>query len=543
MKNRIFTNKRPNLSNAEIESFKNFEGVLDKVSQTPPSNPGPENSAKFNFKTFLKYSKNIFIAGVGIAATVFAMKWFSNGNSDSKSTISQIDSTEAAEVRATAIAPPVAGLETPFETYTIDAQKDETITTPTGTKIHIEKNTFLDKNGNVLKGKVNIKFREYHNVIDIFKSGIPMEYDSAGTTYTFESAGMFDIEAEKDGNTIQSYDKDILVDIVSDNPSSKFNDYYYDTTKRSWEFLSKSTILETEESDEATYYNENDSGEIFSSDIATSANTPAAKQPTAPNSPVYPPLLSAKYAFEVDFNKAKFPEIYKRSVFQVDETESNFSPVYYKVKWDIVELTKLDEKDKYELHLEKGDKKLDVKCFPAISKEEYNRLKGEYDAANRAYQDSLAIWNRWVASQKPATAQNDHMVSDIERKVVASLSRRRVRVNLPGVYNCDHPIFSQNYFGDKVMATFRIGDSATVGSIRNYTVERHTNALFGARNGNEVILDKSKNLVVWVWTTNHQIGIIESNQLKNYKRKQDFDVALYPAEEGLARLDVLLTKL
>ena len=52
MKNRIFTDKRPDLSNAEIDGFKNFDGVLDKVGQAPPSNPGPENTPKFDFKNF-----------------------------------------------------------------------------------------------------------------------------------------------------------------------------------------------------------------------------------------------------------------------------------------------------------------------------------------------------------------------------------------------------------------------------------------------------------------------------------------------------------
>jgi hypothetical protein len=555
MSNRIFTNKRPNLSDTEIDGFKNFDSVLDKVSQAPPS-PGTENTPKFNFKNFLKYSKNIFIAGVGIAAAVLAIKWFSNNGSDMATTPNNSDTTVAEEANPAAIAPPIVGLETPFDIYTINAQKDETITTPTGTEIHIKKNTFLDENGKVMKGKVDVQFREYHNVLDIFKSGIPMDYDSSGTSYTFESAGMFDIQAKQGNKMVASFSEDIVVDIVSDNKSTEFNDYYYDTTKRKWEFLSKSSILKaepdyynvevdetkprlTEQSDKESIITEN---AIASSTTAVVLSAPT-RQPTAPKAIDYPPILSAKYAFEVDFDKRKFPEIYSRSVFQVDESQSNFSPVYYKVNWEVVQLTALDEKDKYKLHLEKGNQKLDVQCFPAISKDEYNRIKSEYDIANKAYQDSLTIWNRWVVSQRASSINNDHMISDVERSVVAQLSKRRVNVALPGVYNCDNPIYSQRYFGDNVRATFSIGDSANITSLRNYTVEQRTNALFAARNGNSLILDKSKKLIVWIWTSDHQIGIIESNQLKNYKSTQEFDVALYPAEAGLARLDELLEKL
>ena len=537
MSNREYTNKRPAMNDADIDQFKDFDSILDKLGQTPPEGAGNAEPAKFDFKQFLKYSKNIFIAIASIGAVIAGLNWFMT-KEDTRA-VDTIEAVEEVPVNIPAIRPPIPGAEKPFSIYTIDAQKDEVITTPDGSKIYVKKNTFLDDNGAVIKGKVDVQFREYHNVIDIFKSGIPMEYDSAGRSYTFESAGMFELKAKQGDREIQSFDKDIEVDVVSENASTKFNDYYYDTSMGNWTYIGKSSIVKTQEVKEV------EQAEIIEQPVAVSnlsvANTSAIppQQPVAPMSPEYPPLLSSKYAFEVEYDRSRFTEIYGKSVFQVDETQSAFSPVYYKINWDRVELSRSEIQGRYSLHLEKGDKKLDVVCFPVLTKEESTRLRAEYDASNKAYQDSLAVWNRWVASQPVVSNGNDHMITKTETYLMKKLTFRRMSVPLPGTYNCDHPIYAQRYLGDKVNATFTNGDTA-VTSLRNYVVEVDKNALFAARNGEEIILSKNKNLIAWVWTKDHTIGIVNRVQLKTYKRVQKFDMTIYPAKEGMEVIENML---
>ena len=41
-------------------------------------------------------------------------------------------------------------------------------------EITIAPNSFVDSNGNLIEGEVKIKYREFHNSIDFFVSGIPM---------------------------------------------------------------------------------------------------------------------------------------------------------------------------------------------------------------------------------------------------------------------------------------------------------------------------------------------------------------------------------
>jgi hypothetical protein len=91
--------------------------------------------------------------------------------------------------------PPIKQADVPFSDYVVDASRGDTIMYSSGSVLLFPPDAFVDKNGNVVKGNINIKYREFSNPVDQFLSGIPMDYDSGGVKYTFESAGMCDIQA------------------------------------------------------------------------------------------------------------------------------------------------------------------------------------------------------------------------------------------------------------------------------------------------------------------------------------------------------------
>lgn len=84
------------------------------------------------------------------------------------------------------ISPPVASADIPNAVYVLNAQSDSTIQYPSGSKIHVPANAFLDKNGKVVTGKVDLRYREFKKASDVFVAGIPMTYDSAGEQFHFE---------------------------------------------------------------------------------------------------------------------------------------------------------------------------------------------------------------------------------------------------------------------------------------------------------------------------------------------------------------------
>ena len=100
------------------------------------------------------------------------------------------------------VAPPIPKLEIAFSEYKIDPEKNKKIISPSGTTIHIPANAFLNEKGKKIKGMVDLIYREFNNPIDIFLSGIPMMVENNGAEHPFQSAGMFEILAFKNGEEV-----------------------------------------------------------------------------------------------------------------------------------------------------------------------------------------------------------------------------------------------------------------------------------------------------------------------------------------------------
>lgn len=116
-----------------------------------------------------------------------------------------------------------------------DCNKTSSIHTNKGTEITIPANAFVDKNGKVVSGKVNIKFREFHTAGEIIASDIPMVYtNEKGEKIQFESAGMFEILAFKNNEELQiAPGKKIKVDLAS-NQKGAYNFYNFVDSEQNW---------------------------------------------------------------------------------------------------------------------------------------------------------------------------------------------------------------------------------------------------------------------------------------------------------------------
>ncbi len=90
--------------------------------------------------------------------------------------------------------PPLPKLVQPAVVTKVNSTIGQDINTSHQTIIKIPPRAFVDKNGKVIEGEVNVAYKEYYNPIDIFLSGIPMNYDS-GSSEQLVSAGMIEIAA------------------------------------------------------------------------------------------------------------------------------------------------------------------------------------------------------------------------------------------------------------------------------------------------------------------------------------------------------------
>lgn len=122
--------------------------------------------------------------------------------------------------------PPIPGANVPKAVYSVDATRGDTVYYASGTCIMIPPGAFVDSSGNPLSGKVTLDYREFRDAIDFFVSGIPMTYDSGATHFTFESAGMFEINASVNGKEVQlAPGKKIDMRFVSTDSTGNWNFY------------------------------------------------------------------------------------------------------------------------------------------------------------------------------------------------------------------------------------------------------------------------------------------------------------------------------
>lgn len=126
------------------------------------------------------------------------------------------DTSKQNTVETALIALPLAEIDVPFETFSVNGSEEKTIITSTGAKIKIPANAFVDENQQPITGKVLVDYREIKSHAQIIASGVTMRYDSAGTEYIFQTAGMFQIEGTADGKQVfVDKNKQLTVDMLS----------------------------------------------------------------------------------------------------------------------------------------------------------------------------------------------------------------------------------------------------------------------------------------------------------------------------------------
>ena len=232
MKKNYNFNKDPkNLSDADISKHMDFDSVLKNAGAK--ADPGiPKNKRRPKMR-WLKA-----VAGAAAAILAGALLFFGGiGKKD------KVNVQNEVVIETPYVDPPFKNIKPVFASRKFKNSKGGVYEFESGSKVIVPDNAFVHKDGKPVKGKVDIKFREFHDYVDFFMSGIPMEYDSNGTKYILESAGMIEIYGEKDGERVEiAPDKSIAVELISNieipnvNVKPNFNIYRLDTEKRNWDY-------------------------------------------------------------------------------------------------------------------------------------------------------------------------------------------------------------------------------------------------------------------------------------------------------------------
>jgi hypothetical protein len=357
--------------------------------------------------------------------------------------------------------PPLPELDIPYQKFEIDPSKPNVLYSKMGTKINIPSDAFLDKDENVIKGKVEVSFREFYNPLDFYLAGIPMNYNDNGVDKVLESGGMVELTAKSNKNELfVNPSSKIKVDIKSWTKSKDFNLYDLDKTTGKWIEKGKDSI---------SVFNKN---KVFP--------------------PVPPmPIIATANAFKIADDTKMFSEIegYKDVLFEpIDISKCNISNaqemIVKPLKNGIFEVTSI---------IKYGSFRKENTCLCYLAFEPGK----DYNEAMKTYQNKYA---------KVLKERNLHI--NEEEKILRTLT-----INNFGFVNCDLP---KDYPSGGEINPIYVDENGKPIVLNNVVlVEKNTNALF-RYSGNVKYNPRSNNLL-WGLTNDNKIAFIKNADFKSLK--------------------------
>jgi hypothetical protein len=381
--------------------------------------PGADEiNARKNFKSiwlkYYRFPKPGFNMGKlsGALIMIAAVAYFVFTEGDKQDTAGQ---------KSSFITPPIDGTNVKFDSTLIDNSKSDTIYYLSGTRIVVPINSFVDEKGAVVKEPVKLLFREFTTAADILISGIPMTFDSAGTRFHFESAGMIEIDATSNGKKVYiANDKKIEINMASSYKDDRYNKYYLDTVAKRWVSLGKEISLESDPDKIISDLRKlNTDGSLNDLVTASQAFTYAIKEEKKlelkkPAVPVNADLSLKQIQIEVEEGEGTLSNFYADVLFQVNDTikfrseNSKFSGTtnYENIEWTDVGL-KQEKGDKYIATFKYYNDSIAFSVIPVY--------KGaSFENANKKF---AGLFKEFEIKQKVLTSKKAELLINVKKEI------------------------------------------------------------------------------------------------------------------------------
>ncbi len=398
------------------------------------------------------------------------------------------------------VKPPSKRLTIPFETYKIDPSKKQSIHLKNAT-ITIPSFAFLTKDKKQTSDSILLKLRVFNDPIDFILSGIPMEYDSAGKTYTFESSGMFELEGRTINNSAIMIDENNPLTIAFDVPeeTTNFNFYELDTINKSWSYITSNTLRKEKSSFETPKTHSFDESEwkttYRNQNIANQKWKAAEKEVVKhqKTKPLRPNKLNEKdKTFTLDIDKRQFPELssFSKLNFEPINATKNISSIYT-TEWNSIKLKEHKKGVSYQIILQNESSIESVIAKPVYEGKNWAE-------AQLLYSDKFAKYVSML-DQKEATSEKlkedylkkkqlfderDQLKNKV-KQTVQSISTSLVAPILKfGICNFDKPIVNRPKLEEKSKAPILASPKE---DLRIKTIERPS---FANEKGNKLQFEK-----------------------------------------------------
>ena len=469
------------------------------------------------------------------------------------------------------INPPFKNVQAKFVKNDVNAAKGASLKFDKS-KLNVPPGAFRDESGNIVDGNVDIKYREFHDYVDFFLSGIPMHYDSAGVRYQLESAGMIEIYAEKDGQRLDlNPDNPIEIELISSirvregQAIPKYNIYKLDINERNWQYKGIDDIELLEDGNKKRRDNnspqqrllnqyERQLGAINQEEqaaiAALEATIPLPAQPQAPEKASKDKLT---FELDIDLNEIEFRnavdasdedndvaqlrKYYENIIWQEAPGGAVINDKFNLVAWEDVKIKQIAKHD-YEITFIAGNTEKKVIANPVLAGDDYRRAQADYQNELDAYNQLLAdrearlrdqkeeIANRFASAKASArqtyktnlanlsSGSNNVAPTFVEHKIV-----NRFKATSFGIWNCDRPIPPQ--FA-KVKASFRDKAEKEYNHNIAYMVDKNRNTVkqYYTKKGNALSYDNDSENLLWLVTEDDKIAIFRPNDFDTINQKK-----------------------
>ena len=333
-------------------------------------------------------------------------------------------SKDSLKISTSFIKPPITGVNVPVEEFSFSAEQGDTLFPNSGSIILFPPNSLVDQNGNLVKGKVDVTYREFIDPVDFFVSGIPMNYEMNNTNYTFESSGMIEIKVTQlNVPVFVNPSNRPEVNLLTNNSDPEHNLYFLDTVQKKWIEKGKDLITNLKRSN-------NNSRKKTNLEPTAQNNTNAVKPIKASGGPV----------FEIEVSPGDFPEldIYRNVKFEIDKSEKKYNPKDAEIEWNDVRATKSSKEGLYLITFSTPNKKVTYLARPVFEGKDYDQAIKAFDESNKKGQremlahkqqsDALerAIKNREKENEK---IRQLNLLIDARNKVIAEKNKITIDAN------------------------------------------------------------------------------------------------------------------
>jgi len=546
MKNYKFNRNPEQLSRQDIEKHMDFDALLQEYDrQKAPRRPALVRR----------------LAWIGSAAAAALMGWWLFFGSSVQPTYETRNRAYFAEQPF--VNPPCESqAKAQFARYTFPANQGAIYEYASGSRLIVPPSAFETNAGATVDGDVDIYYREMHDFVDFFMSGIPMTYDSAGVTYTLESAGMIEIYAEQDGQRIRMRPgKTIEVELVSEitspniNVPPRYNIYKLDTAERRWIYqdVDQIQIVDTEmdalDTNHPLYEKQKNTRQKLETLEIQETNAieqlsalyPAPAEPLRPERPD-----GSNFVFDFDLSQLSgAPTQYEGTLWQVRPGQG-IGEAELNREWDDMQLLPLNSRD-FELNLINDEEILTVIVSPVLTGSRYEQALARYNQEIEAYRQEMNIWEQIMGDLRDSVQLEfryrreeleQHLFEQItewqeqstpngEQPMARHKIINRFQANSLGIWNCDRPLPPEMV---QVQARFEDAEGNLFTQCTGYLVDKHKNVLqFLVDEDTQLRFNKNADNLLWIVAPDGRIGIFrpqEFKELNTNRRRETLELTM-----------------